>query len=228
MFICCNAIKTDAQEEPDRIVQKKKWYSWKNAFEEPEHKKALLLRTDLHPKIKECLLDTSIVVITSLLLRNLDDYNQVRGLGDIDNDNIIDSIISIPEMVAILNNDTITELAYYSSINFTNNNLPRIVETEITINNNSIFLVNDIDEDGIKEVGKYFTTGASRFKGLQLISLQKNEWELQGQVIFDLNYPNPKKETRFKKLEINKFALRQITDFYSKDVEDKWIEFKLN
>jgi hypothetical protein len=72
--------------------------------------------------------------------------------------------------------------AYY----FTDTSLPRLETESGCCHPQSLFLVGDIDEDGIQEIGQYFSSCASRYKSLYVYSLKNNTWKEVGHSTFDL------------------------------------------
>ncbi|WP_034062095.1 hypothetical protein [Lacinutrix jangbogonensis] len=92
---------------------------------------------------------------------------------------------------------------------------------------NTFFSVDDINNDGINELGKYYTSCSSRFKSLELISLNQEEWKIKGRVTFDIFYKKPKKEKRIKKIELNKFQMREITSENTDNIIDIWKIFEM-
>ncbi|MCH2193704.1 hypothetical protein [Kordia sp.] len=101
---------------------------------------------------------------------------------------------------------------------FTDPNIPRIRVDSPCLETNYVFPVSDINEDGIMELGKYYSSCAIRFKSLELISLDQDQWKVKGKVTFDIFYEEPKKEERIEKIGLNKFRMREIT---SENIDDK-------
>jgi|GEM_PF-3570525 len=197
--------------------------SWRDHWENPAHKAELLSNSKIHKRIKECLNDTSIVVLTSTLIDDLERYSKIKSLGDINNDGINDSILIIPELF-ITADGAIEDGA---SVIFTDKNIPRIKVDSPCLETNYIFPVADMDSDGFVELGKYYSSCASRFKGLELISLNHKEWQIKGQVTYDIFYEEPKKEERIEKTEVNKFRMREITLEDVNKKTDTWKMFEM-
>ncbi|MFK7750809.1 MAG: hypothetical protein AB8B65_20620 [Kordia sp.] len=197
--------------------------SWRDHWEKPAQKAELLSNSKIHKRIKESLKDTTIVVLTSILVDNLDRYSEIKSLGDINNDGINDSILIIPELFITTNN----AVEDGASVIFTDKKIPPIRVNSACLETSYIFPVSDIDNDGIIELGKYYSSCASRFKGLQLISLNQEEWKIKGQVTFDILYEEPKKEERIEKIELNKFRMREITSENADDKIDTWKVFEM-
>nr|WP_321227889.1 hypothetical protein [uncultured Psychroserpens sp.] len=197
--------------------------SWKDHWENPTQKEELLSNSKIHKRIKECLNDTSIVILTSTLINDIERYSKIKSLGDINKDGINDSILVIPELY-ITTDNAVEEGA---SIIFTDKKIPRIRVDSPCLETNYIFPVADIDNDGIIELGKYYSSCASRFKGLELISMNQEEWNIKGQVTFDIFYEEPKKEKRIEKIELNKFRMREITSENVDEKTDTWKIFEM-
>ena len=158
------------------------------------------------------------------IIHDLERYSKIKSLGDINNDGINDSILVVPELF-ITRENSIEDGA---SVIFTDKKIPRIRVDSPCLETDYIFPVSDINNDGITELGKYYSSCASRFKGLQLISLNQKEWNIKGQVTFDIFFEEPKKEERIEKIELNKFLMREITSENVNEKTDIWkiFEFK--
>lgn len=219
LFSCKNEpiIKIGAKKETKKLID------WKDHWEKPIERAELLSNPNIHERIKECIKDTAIVVLTSFLLKNPNEYPNVKSLGDINNDGRNDSILIIPELYITANK------SYENGASpiFTNKNIPRIRVDVSCLETEYIFPVADIDEDGVLELGKYYTSCASRFKRLELISLQNSQWKTLGAITFDTWYEKPEKEKRIRKIGLNKFQMREITSENIDDKIDIWKTFKV-
>ena len=219
IFSCKNSSDNKVIPKTEAV----EFNSWRDHWENPSQKVDLLSNSKIHNRIKECLNDTSIVVLTSTLANEIERYSKIKSLGDLNNDGINDSILIIPELF-ITKDNTIEEGA---SIIFTNIKLPRIRVNSPCLETNYIFPVADINNDGIIELGKYYSSCASRFKSLELISLNQKEWNVKGRVTFDIFYEEPKKEKRIEKIELNKFRMREITSENTDSIIDTWKIFEM-
>ena len=76
MFDLAKGIKEDSYKA-ETIEQT----SWRDHWEKPTQKAELLSNSKVHKRIKECLLDTSIVVLTSTLIDDLERYSKIKALG---------------------------------------------------------------------------------------------------------------------------------------------------
>ncbi|AXO80992.1 hypothetical protein DZC78_11555 [Olleya aquimaris] len=205
IFLSC---KDDKNLEVGATIKNNETSNWKDYWEKPNERAELIANPIIHERIKQCLKDTSIIVLTSMILENPTNYSKVKYLGDINKDGLNDSILIIPELY-------ITKDKSYengASVIFTDNQIPRIKVDVSCLETEYIFRAFDIDDDGIAELGKYYTSCASRFKTLELISLKNNNWNILGQVLFDTWYENPIIEERIRKIGQNKFQMREITE----------------
>lgn len=200
-------------------------FNWKDYWKKPDQKAILLKNPKVHWLIKECLKDTAIVVMTKPLLEYLEMYSEIKSLGDINNDGINDSIMVIPELIKYPNG-SIEEGG--RSVVFTDKTIPRIQIDVPCIHPEYIFPVADIDNDGTFELGKYYSSCASRFKGLDLITLQNGIWEYKGHVTFDTMFETPKMEERIEKTGANTYRMREIMEARLDEKKDVWIDFKMN
>ncbi|WP_299782938.1 hypothetical protein [uncultured Formosa sp.] len=216
----CKNISDNGITDKTEIVE---FNSWRDHWENPTQKVELLSNSKIHKRIKECLNDTSIVVLTSILIDDLERYSKIKSLGDINNDGINDSILVIPELFVTKNNS----VEDGASIIFTDEKIPRIRVDSPCLETSYIFPVSDINNDGITELGKYYSSCSSRFKGLELISLYQKEWNIKGQVTFDIFFEEPKKEERIEKIELNKFRMREITSENTDKTIDTWKTFEM-
>jgi hypothetical protein len=196
---------------------------WKDHWEDPRTRDSLLADERIHKRIKECLIDTSIVVLTRDFLVDSSRFSEIRNIGDINGDHVNDSIMIIPELY-------ITPDSSYESgtaIVFTDPTIPRIKVDQACLAVNFIFVVGDIDEDSILELGKYYTTCVSRYKRIELFSLKKDIWKSYGAVTYDVWFEDPPKEERIRKTAKNRFEMREVTDSANVRI-DRWIEFEVN
>ena len=100
--------------------------------------------------------------------------------------------------------------AYY----FTDTTLPRLQTDSYCCHPSNIFLVADIDEDGISEIGQYYSSCASHYKFLYVYSLKNNLWKVVGHCVYDLHYMDIGKPYSYfvKKVSKDKFEMLEITD----------------
>lgn len=109
---------------------------------------------------------------------------------------------------------------------FYDKTLPRLYTDSYCCHPENFFVCSDIDEDGINEVGIFYSSCASRYKSLRIYSLKENTWNEIGIATFDIMTKDPT-EVNFgdlvKKVSKDKF---QICIF--DDGQTKWetIEMK--
>lgn len=227
MLLLFTIVSLSCENKPtDQVsaqAETREQISWRDHWEKPTQKAELLSNSKVHKRIKECLMDTSIVVLTSTLVDDLERYSKIKSLGDINNDGVYDSIIVIPELFI----DEEGAIENGASAIFTNNEIPRIRVDVPCLEVDYFFPVDDINNDGLTELGKYYSSCASRFKGLELISLEQNEWKRKGQVTFDVFFDQPEKEKRIEKTGPNKFRMRKITSGYADSIIDTWETFEM-
>jgi len=185
-------------------------------------KNDLLSNSKLNPIVKYYILDTTAIV----LLDQITDSIQYKSLGDINGDGRQDSIFLMPEF---LYNDSTKSLGSIThSFTFTDKSLSRIQKDKGCNQLDDLFVTNDIDEDGIKELGLYTSSCASHYKALRVFSYKNGSWKEEGVVTFDLFHDNPPKEERIKKTSKGKFALREISDLgIENKFHDAWIDFEI-
>jgi hypothetical protein len=148
----------------------------------------LLSDTHLPSIVKSYIQDTNVVVI----LDQITDPIRYKSLGDINGDDKKDSIFLMPEFVVA---DSVKHLGNIcESFTFTDKSLSRIQEDEGCNSLDDIFVVGDIDQDGIEEIGLYTSSCASHYKALRVYSYKKNQWKEAGAVTFDLFYKKPSKK----------------------------------
>jgi hypothetical protein len=195
---------------------------WRDHWENPNERDSILSMKWVHPRVKQCLKDSEIVLLTRSFLSDTSRFNRVISLGDINSDLINDSIMIVPEL--FITADSSYESG--TSIIFTDALIPRIRVDQVCLDVDFVFVVGDIDEDKQLEIGKYYTSCVSRLKRIELLSLKNNSWTSHGVVIFDTWFEEPPMEQRIRKIEKGKFEMREVTDSASIKI-DRWITFRL-
>jgi hypothetical protein len=152
-------------------------------------------------------------------------FEGFKRLGDINSDGKIDSIF-------VLNPLGMCEADTGQSYYFTNNNIPRLVSHSYCCHPRNIFSVGDIDEDGISEIGQYYSSCVSRYKSLHIYSLKNHKWKEIGVSTFDLKYMSYDKPFSHyvRKNGKNRFEMLEVTDLTndkSKIGKPNWIKFSL-
>ncbi len=117
--------------------------------------------------------------------------------------------------------DEVKGRAYY----FTDTSLPRLETGCVCCYPDDIFLVGDIDEDGIAEIGEWNSSCTSKYKGLIVWSLKNKKWKEIGScgiLASDFN----EMHKRIRKIGKGKFEMRQILD-NTKHPKGEWLSFKM-
>jgi len=137
-----------------------------------------------------------------------------RVIGDIRNNNSPDTVFIFPPF-------NYCDQGY--SYVFSDSSLPRLLTDSYCCHPDNLFSIGDIDEDGLSEICVLYSSCASRLKALIAYRLNNNEWKQIGSCDFDINYPNPMKEKRVRKISKNRFEILQVLD----DKNVKWKQFLL-
>jgi hypothetical protein len=82
---------------------------------------------------------------------------------------------------------------------FYDKTLPRLYTDSYCCQPDNFFVCSDIDEDGINEVGIFYSSCASRYKSLRIFSLKNGQWKEIGNSDFDVLTQDPDK-VQFDKL----------------------------
>lgn len=137
-----------------------------------------------------------------------DSFKGFKNLGDINNDYKNDSVFVMPPLNMCEYDDG---QSYY----FTDTILPRIKSESNCCSHELFFKSADIDEDGICEVGFYYSSCTSRYKSLKLYRLKNKHWEQIATADFDVRTQNPDKiefEGLVRKISKNKLIIRNFLD----------------
>ncbi len=124
--------------------------------------------------------------------------------------------------------DTWDGEAYY----FTDTSLPRLQTDSYCCHPGNLFLIGDIDEDGVSEIGQYYSSCASHYKSILVWTLKNNYWRQVGQSVFDQHYMTYDKpfSSLVRKLSKNKFEMFEITDLTedsTKTGKGNWKRFSM-
>jgi hypothetical protein len=98
---------------------------------------------------------------------------------------------------------------------FYDKTLPRLYTDSYCCHPGNLFVTEDIDEDGIKEIGIYYSSCASRYKVLKIYSLKNGKWEQIGDSDFDIFMRDPEKvqfDQLVKKISKGKFKICNFLD----------------
>ena len=85
--------------------------------------------------------------------------------------------------------------------------------------------LDDIDEDGIREIGLYTSSCVSRYKALRVFALRTGTWREMSSVPFDIHCPDPPKQNRIRKVARGVFEMRYVTEDSRPDypcTDDQW------
>lgn len=157
-------------------------------------------------------------------------FEGVKFIGDINHNEIKDSVFVLEPLVLCQFEDekSFDGQAYY----FTDIALPRLQTDSYCCHPENIFTVGDIDEDGISEIGQYYSSCSSRYKSLYVYSLKNKKWKEIGHCVYDLMHADEKKPYKdfIKKTEKNKFQMLEITDLSddkTKIGKPNWLLFSM-
>jgi hypothetical protein len=98
---------------------------------------------------------------------------------------------------------------------FFDKTLPRLFADSYCCHPENFFVTNDIDEDGINEIGIYHSSCVSHYKSLQIYSLKNGGWLRIGTSTFDILTQDPAEisyKTLVKKIRKNEFEVCNFID----------------
>lgn len=115
---------------------------------------------------------------------------------------------------------------------FTDTSLPRLPADVYCTHPENIFLVGDIDEDGVSEIGEYYSSCASHYKSLRVWTLKNKQWQQVGLSTFDLYHMDTDRpySSYVKKIRKGEFAMYEKTDLpidKTKSMVGYWIKYKI-
>jgi hypothetical protein len=137
-----------------------------------------------------------------------EEFEGYKVLGDLNNDNVIDSVFVLEPLNWCESNDGDS---YY----LTDTTLPRLVSGSECCHPANFFKAPDIDEDGICEVGYFFSSCASRYKSLRFFTLRDGQWKQIATSEFDILTQDPtdvKYESLVQKISRNEFRVKNFYD----------------
>jgi hypothetical protein len=139
-------------------------------------------------------------------------FEGLHYIGNIKNNGIKDSVFVL-QPISFCKREEEEDFdgqAYY----FTDTTLPRLQTDSYCCHPSSLFLVGDIDEDGVSEIGEYYSSCASHYKSLCVYSLKNKKWQQIGHCVYDLYYMDIGKPYSYfvRKVSRNKFKMLEITD----------------
>jgi hypothetical protein len=120
----------------------------------------------------------------------------------------------------------------YKDYYFTDTVLPKFPATEGCTHPHDIFRVGDIDEDGVSEIGHYYSSCVSHYKSLHVWTLRKNTWVEVGVSTFDqrfMSYDRPF-SSYVRKRGKGVFEMYEKTDLPKDPTKPRigyWISYKM-
>ncbi len=163
----------------------------------------------------------------------VNEFNKIRQLGIVHN-NIETSVFVLDKLSwcshyqKLYNEEYEDGQAYY----FTDTTLPRLQSDSYCCHPSNIFIIGDIDDDGVAEIGQYFSSCASHYKSIIVWTLKNNSWNKVGHSIFDQHYMKYDKpfSSYVRKLSKGKFEMYEKTDLSSDStnaINGHWIKFSM-
>ena len=134
-------------------------------------------------------------------------FEGIKLLGYLKNNNTKDSVFVLPALTVCEDGGE----SYY----FSDTSIPRLHTESVCCHPENIFLVGDIDEDGISEIGQYTSSCVSRYKGLIVWTLKNRQWKKVGECSYDMFYEKPPMKRRVRKTGKGKFEMLEISDCVS-------------
>jgi hypothetical protein len=160
--------------------------------------------------LNEYLIDTcGIITYKSSILKS--EFAGIKTISSITNSDTRDSVFVFPPFGYCDGGQ---------SYCFFDEKLPRLKTDSYCCDPENLFVVQDIDEDGIKKIGIYYSTCASRYKSLRIYSLKSGQWKEIGESDFDVLTQDPTK-VQFNKL-VKKISKKKFKICSFIDGEKKW------
>ena len=134
------------------------------------------------------------------------EFEGIKGLADINGDKTIDSVFVIPPFNYCDDGE---------SYCFLDKSLPRLLTDSYCCHPDNLFVIDDIDEVGLKEIGIFYSTCVSRYKSLKIYSLKNNSWEELCTTTFDIQTQDPTNvlfDKLVKKTSKNKFKICEFNE----------------
>lgn len=134
-------------------------------------------------------------------------FEGIKSLGDINNNGIPDTLFILPSFRWCEDGD---------SYCFSDTSLPRLfMDGSRCLHLKNVFVLPDIDEDGVKELGTYYSSCASSYKALLAWRLHAKKWEEIGHSAFHILTQDPDKvefSSLVKKISRNRFRMKNFYD----------------
>ncbi len=152
-----------------------------------------------------------------------DDFEGLRKIANLKHHKIRDAVFVLYPISVCEDGQS-----YY----FTDTALPRLQTDSYCCHPDNIFSVGDIDEDGIAEIGQYYSSCTSHYKSLCVYTLKNKAWKQVGHSVFDQHYM--KYDVPFashvRKTGKGKFEMHEISDLTAdtsgqKKGLDSWLKF---
>ena len=137
-----------------------------------------------------------------------DQHLVIMPFADLNDDGVSDPVLVMPEGYPGDGDEWIDGQSFV----FTDPRFGKLQSPEPGCNHvTNLFLLDDIDEDGLREVGLYTSSCASRYKALRVFTLRPDTtWHQVAAVTFDTFCEGPPKEARVRKLGKGAFQLLRV------------------
>ncbi len=152
-----------------------------------------------------------------------DEFEGLRKIAKLKRHNICDTVFVLYPISVCEDGQS-----YY----FTDTALPRLQTDSYCCHPNNLFSVGDIDEDGIAEIGQYYSSCTSHYKSLNVFTLKNKAWKQVGHSVFDQHYMKYDKPfaSYVRKTGKGKFEMHEISDLTAdtsgqKKGLDSWLKF---
>jgi len=135
-----------------------------------------------------------------------DDFKGIRIIKNIRNNAQQDTVFVVPSFNYC---DDGEAYVFYDRC------IPRLLTDSYCCNPDNLFVIDDINEDGINEIGIYYSSCVSRYKSLRIFSLKQNSWNEITRSTFDIHTQDPDKvnfSDLVRKVGKNQFRICQFED----------------
>ncbi|QEM05589.1 hypothetical protein DIU31_019480 [Mucilaginibacter rubeus] len=206
---CINNKKSDAPQNSPKLANTAKTDTLKIALEQNESFFAdSLLKTGravMKTYMAKYQTDSCGIIVykDSILKAGFEGVKEIKGIRE---NEVTDSVFVMPPF---------NHCDDGQSYCFYNKTLPRLYTGSYCCHPDNLFVVGDIDEDGVKEIGIYYSSCASRYKVLKIFSLKNGLWEQIGDSDFDIFTQDPSKvkfDQLVKKISKGKFTICNFLD----------------
>lgn len=142
-----------------------------------------------------------------------------KQIGDVNGDGINETV----EVASVFNQEN-AETDYYYHFN---DQKISMLPTTGCASIETIYDIEDIDQDGADEIAVYSSSCVSRYKSIRVYTLKNNRWIEEGRAIIDANRLEPSVPERIVKTGKGTFQIREITVYHEGKLTDKWLPFKM-